>query len=220
MPSRWFQPMLMSEDEARERLQLYFPSIKKAIEDGFFEFANLAVIHPPTYAVMKGRTRASLISDWIIQKARYIFAGMDNIEVKEVNSLILFIIDGTIVLRFKKLSSKLRPSHSKTFQQEKFAYNLPLPGVEPATYFTAGYVLDSLGTKVEGIHVVHQEGKNIVYAIQLNEQVAIGEVDATIVTLENASHVLPEYRLFSKKAQQAAQDASQKTDQDVKTSGE
>ena len=87
--------------------------------------------------------------------------------------LAMLAIDQRIALRVKKMDNNLLTSNNPTMQSIAFeSQQLDLPGFEGVIYLNLGYVMNKIGTSIDGVYVTCPDGyKSIAWYIRLDEEV-------------------------------------------------
>jgi hypothetical protein len=124
-----------------------------------------------------------MIHDLMVKHVKRRFDGSDNVRWFVRRGLFHLEIDGPLWLRFKKLDRNMRASSIPTRQALSFlnVLQLELPGMPgPVPRLTAGYVLNQLGTAIEGAYVTCPLGSEIRWFIELIEPLTdrVIEIDA------------------------------------------
>lgn len=115
------------------------------------------------------RTRANIIFDRMISRAREVFSGMPSIRIVERVGTEYFVADDQVLFRFKKgnvlgLSGNVRTQLSLAFHdhdQRSLFDHLDLDRVEVV------YTLNKLETKIANILVVGRDGYDLAWAYSI-----------------------------------------------------
>jgi len=160
--------MPISRCEAERALHPYLCAIAECIYSAVGEFENGHGGEPDWSA----RTRASMIHDLMVKHVRRRFDASDNVRCFVRRGLFHLDMGGAVWLRFKKLDRNMRSSSIPTRQALSFlnVLQLELPGMPcPVSRLTAGYVLNPLGTAIDGAYVTCPLGSEIGWFIELTE---------------------------------------------------
>src|ERR1700738_4897176 len=124
-------------------LQPHYAGFRAIIQGAWVDYQNLP---PSTKAQLSNSARANCVYSFMIFRARAYFNRVPKAYETNSRGLILFGIDGKILIRFKKLKKDKTPSNYPTEHAVQFSAQLNLPGIEPAARVTTGYILNSTPT--------------------------------------------------------------------------
>ena len=115
----------------------------------------------------------------LVDHARRTFDEVQGITIVERGKLVLFGIEGKVLLRFKKLDPRGRSANIPTEQALSYAYQRPFaePGFRRATNIDIGYELDSLQQEMVRILLSCPTGKRIAWTITLLDNVGELQLD-------------------------------------------
>jgi len=105
------------------------------------------------------RTRANMVNDLIIERAKSAFDGHIRAEFFEINQMWVAAFQSGIAVRFKKLDEGFSARNIPTQQALNFVRQGALPGIGEGVNLNAGYRLDAFATKLEGIYLTCPRGK-------------------------------------------------------------
>lgn len=105
------------------------------------------------------RTRANTLADLIVYRARSAFDGHLRAECMDINQMFVVAFNCGIAVRFKKLDDSFVASNQPTRQAMMFAQQGVLPGISEGVNLNAGYRLDPLATKLQGIYLACPRGQ-------------------------------------------------------------
>ncbi|MDT8068442.1 MAG: hypothetical protein ROO76_09790 [Terriglobia bacterium] len=162
---------ILTEAEAKALLKPYFPTIKKCIDDAWDEWLALDKRHR-----FDKRARAAFLHSMITHNALAAFAKHEDAKTVPGNGTFWLYIGDHIKSRFKKLDRNRRYRNYPTNTQLKLEIQGNIPGVLPGTYLTLGYLLDPLEQKVAHHLVTLQIRKKILYAIDIDAELASATV--------------------------------------------
>lgn len=161
--------MTISRSEAELRLRPYLLTISDCIYSALTEFDSGHGCQPD----WSPRTCASMRHDLMVKHVKSRFDGSDKVRCFMRRGLFHLEIDG-LWLRFKKLDRNLRSRSIPTRQALSFLNpyqrQLEFPGMpSPVSRLTAGYILNPLGTGIDGAYITCPNGSEIGWFIELTE---------------------------------------------------
>ncbi|WP_027365054.1 hypothetical protein [Desulfotruncus alcoholivorax] len=169
--------MAIPENEAKQILAPYIPSITKCIEAAVQEYLlNVRRIQ------FSKRTRASIINDLIIDYAFKYLQNEPGIRWSFKRNCFYFFIQDKFKLKFKMFDKNLKTRNIPTQQVLKFINQqenfLNFPDLPPAvTNIFAGYRWNYLQTEHEGFFITCPDGSSNLWVIELiSEKSAISEL--------------------------------------------
>lgn len=124
------------------------------------------------------RTRASTVHDRMRRAAEREFDGVPGVMHMDVRGLFVLNFADRVIIRFKKLESDLRSRGQQTQQFLDFIEQSELDGIASGVpHLEVGYVLNSLQTGYESIHLVFPAGPDSnLWAMELYEDRPAAEV--------------------------------------------
>lgn len=166
--------MLISQSEADIILEPYKESLRLCVSMAWRyyneHYGHVHHLHTP-------RTRASILHDLMVHNARKNFEGKPGIEMRDMRGLFLLIVDGQLLIRFKKLDEDKMSRSIPTRQTEDFLAQMDLPGMPPrATAIIVGYELNRLQTEMAAITVTCPNGSYNAWYFELSEGTPSAEV--------------------------------------------
>jgi hypothetical protein len=196
----------MTHFDGNSILQQYLAAIRDAIQRGFAEYASLyghvSVVHHP-------RSRATVIHDHIVARAKEIFDEFPGIHFLSGAPRNLFDVDGKIVLQFKKLRRTLLSSNYPTqlalaFERQQRVDGFPeIPPKLPR--LAAGYVPSRDFTSIDGIYVTFAEGKRLKWFLDITNE---GDQALPFQLPETPPQDAPTKRAQPKRAERPGSDSS------------
>lgn len=120
-------------------------------------------------AVHCDRTRANIVRDHAVQRARDLFASEPRVRFVDEGELTLLSVDSKLRIRFKKLDPRLRTRNHETAQSRMFAEQemvgeqTTLPGLPDPTNINAGYIINAVGTGAQSTWLVCPDGTRSPY---------------------------------------------------------
>lgn len=157
---------ILTESEAISLAGKYFDRIAKVIKSAFSDYMDaLKEINSLGIKTnFKARTSASLIHDFIRNRAFEEFDQEESVKVSEFNGIFGLLIFGKMFIRFKKLGRDLSTSNVKTDQVELFdKQQFEIPGLGQLTMLTAGYIPDITGTSIQNICLTCRRDDQIIW---------------------------------------------------------
>ena len=152
---------LLKKEHVDILIDKYFPRIISAIRKGFNDY--LDIIH---YRFEKGeminysaRTIASIIHDNIRMSISRQFIDEPNIIAKDFNGIFGLIIEGKLLIRFKKFNEDFSTSNIPTRQTISFDNQESIEGFpEIPTFLYSGYIPDETWSSIKNIYLICREG--------------------------------------------------------------
>lgn len=183
---------IISAEEAKRILDPYVGRLALCMRAGWEAWEELGRQSPKTRLPLRPHTRASIVYDHIVEKARDEFGDDPHVVITEKNQLITLTIEDKLVVRFKKFKdgNYFRTSGIATMQQQLFAYQLPLPGMpHEATKLVTGYVLDELQASMETVAIACSDGSTLEWSLDITD--AEGETGAAVEPIQPAGPSSP-----------------------------
>lgn len=160
---------LLTSEEAERRLKTHYRRFDKCIRGAWTAFLR---DYGHKRHILCSRSIATILFDEITHRAQSEFAGIGGIVPKTQNNSFLLYFGKDIAVRFKKFGKDGRCRNIPTRQQNLFAQQRDLPGMEKGTMLQAGYVLDDLRQNLLRTMIVCQYAKRVVWTINLSEPAA------------------------------------------------
>jgi len=135
--------------------------IHNAVRNGWQDY--LDVFTPAQRMKLSSRSRASVVNDLIVDRARMAFDGHLRAECLDINKMFVVAFQGGIAVRFKKLDEGFVASGIPTGQAMEFVRQGALPGIGDGIHLHAGYRLDEFETELEGIYLTCPRGRSANY---------------------------------------------------------
>lgn len=149
----------------------HLASISQVHTEAWGRFADLRSDRPADMLGITASSRGMLVSDYTHEPAHRIFKGITGVKVEDrYGRPWLTLANGTVAVRFRKLSPDLALCRSDSGRATALAYHLPdpaIPGIPEATVLTAGYILDSHDIDIERQMLVCHFANELLYAIKL-----------------------------------------------------
>ncbi|MCK5608768.1 hypothetical protein KAR91_43220 [Candidatus Pacearchaeota archaeon] len=173
----------MTRAEAEEVIGSHVGQIGDCIRYGWGANQQMAMKDPDTCKAFGVRTRACMVHDLIVEKAKAIFRGAAGVMTYMEEGIFTVDFYGKLRLRFKKLNTDLRPHNIPTKQQQMFGQQT-LFGPE-STKVTAGYVLDRTELSIAAMHIVCWDNNEKLWnwPLPVVKAIALEPVD---VSMDNA----------------------------------
>lgn len=161
-------PIPPLSQEAIEQIVVdHLPKFGRVLADAWEAFAATREQAAPQMIFASASSRGMLVSDFTREPAHRIFGPVADVWVDDrygrpwVN-----LAGGSVQVRFRKLTPDLALCRNDSDRALSLAYHLGdpfLPGMEPATVLTAGYVLDLADQGIERLELVCHVGTKDVY---------------------------------------------------------
>lgn len=159
----------ISYDQAFSLLKPLNDAFLRCVEHGVAQWAAAK----PHLAVPDPKTRATFIWNAMVDRARRELGGHPGVRVVDRPERIFFVIQNSLVLRFKKLSHDLRTSNYPTATALAIDLQAKMPGVPAnASLITVGYILDRVTDQLLDAHVVHAIGNSLQWQYSLSKPLA------------------------------------------------
>ena len=179
----------ISEEEARQHLAPYIKRLCTAVTNSVNDYFT-----GPDYAKVRhklsARSAASICHDEIKAAIIREFEGVAGVFFKNKRGLFLVIIEGTVVLRFKKFNKDQRASGIETQQMMAFNYQetqqLELPDMPPNGLLHVGYRVNKLQTGIEGVYITCRYGNDNLWGWSITPQ-GLDQVERVLVPLQEAA---------------------------------
>ena len=157
---------MISEEEARTLLDPYHTPLRACVTTAWQQWRTVIL---PVVPVAYPRGQANIIYELIAQEARRQFLPLPGVQIIEGAVRLFLAIGDRVLIRFKKLNERLRPSNYPTYQALLFDEQMDLPTIpSKAERITVGYKLNELQTDIS-VHVVYLQGKDIVWDYLLEQ---------------------------------------------------
>lgn len=154
---------ILHKEEADALLGTYYPRIVEAIYNGFEDYLDLM-----RYRSERGkmtdyhaRTIASLIHDNIAMSISRQFIDEPAVIAKEFNGIYGLLLEGKLLIRFKKLNEDYSTSNIQTRQTISYDNQESIEGFpEIPTFLYCGYVPDETWSSIKNIYLICREGND------------------------------------------------------------
>lgn len=157
---------LISQSIAARELQGHLEGLRSIIKGGWDDYMGYENKFRVAHCSV---TRASIVHDHQVDRASQYAEISNGVQLIDIAKMKILYIGEKYAVRFKKLSSDKRSSNQPTQQVIDFRQQEQMAGL-PETYnFEAGYILNSLETEIESIHLVCPNGPGIYWDIELIE---------------------------------------------------
>lgn len=143
----------------------HLPRFGQVLVQAWGAFATARRLAPDQLVYAGASARGMLVSDFTREPAHRIFAQVADASVEDdkFTRPWISLAAGSIRVRFRKLTTDLALCRSDSMRALGLAYHLGdpcLPGMEPFTVLTAGYVLDGAEENIERLELVCHLGFN------------------------------------------------------------
>lgn len=158
----------LTVEEAADVLAEHRDDIRDVLQNGWSRWRKLVQSDTELAVIVSGRTRASLVYDFIRYEATNHFDGLPGVVISEGRGILLLTFDERLLLRFKKFRSKgLKTSGIPTQQARNFAAQT-LPGMEQLTHIVAGYLPDEAGIDLDKVAITCSIANEMQWVIDLD----------------------------------------------------
>ena len=148
------QLSLFSQDDADSILNPHYTAFEEFMFGAWKDWESVPVAQRTQ---LSPRARAACVYDFIVNRAKTYFSKVKGADLVVRRGLILFGLDGKVLLRFKKLNKNKKASNILTNQQIEFSLQRTLPGIPPqAARLIVGYQLNEVPFAIElGLSAPH-----------------------------------------------------------------
>ncbi len=146
---------------ALELLADELPLVHSCIKLGWDDF--MSEYSPAQRLKMSSRSRASVVHDLIVLRARETFETHIGAQCLDKEKMFVVAFHAGAAIRFKKLDERFLASGIGTSQALDFMAQEALPGIPEYVYLQAGYRLNGLETDLEGIYLTCPRGRSANY---------------------------------------------------------
>ncbi|MEV8565654.1 hypothetical protein AB0436_08760 [Streptomyces sp. NPDC051322] len=158
----------LTVEEAADVLAEHREDIRDILQNGWSRWRKLVESDTELAVIVSGRTRASLVYDFIRYEAMNHFDGLSDVVISEGRGILLLTFHERLLLRFKKFRSKaLKTSGIPTQQARDFATQT-LPGMEELTHIVAGYLPDEAGIDLDRVAITCSIANEMQWVIDLD----------------------------------------------------
>ena len=156
---------ILTRDQAHEALKDYYDDLIKCVQNGLNLFLELP---DSLRAISRPRTLANLLNDAIRSDAEKQFQDDAQVSMDLGHAGALFIFDGKIAVRFKKVDADLMPRNVPTGRQHNISeQQLELPGVTIPTVVSLGYQPNIIFTEIRSVSLICRRHKTLLWQIPL-----------------------------------------------------
>jgi hypothetical protein len=148
----------LDSDDVKSVLGMNIDKLRVCMQEAWDDYQRL-----PDEAKVRisPRSRASVVYDFIVEKAKKLFIGAEGVYLSERRGFLLINFYDRILLRFKKFNRKLMPHGIRTGQNSLFMNRQGvLLECPEATKLIAGYQLNDFQNGIELMAVVCPNGKS------------------------------------------------------------
>lgn len=172
----------LDQRTAEETLRPILSTIKQCIEDAWSEWRTF---YAPKHTVLDPRARAAIVYCHIVDRAKVLFAGVNDVTVGASKGVFRIFVGDEIALRFKKARKNGTTSNISTNQQKLIDLQLTIPGVLPGTMLNAVYQLDELQRDLRNLMVTLQLDRRVQWSIQIDQNPATPLASMPAPTIES-----------------------------------
>lgn len=144
-------------DMLGQDIDLIHNCVRLGWEDFVEEFS------PSQRVKLSSRSRASIVNDLIVLRARSAFETHLNAHCLDIQKMFVVAFQSGIAVRFKKLDEAFIASGIPTTQALDFVAQGALPGIGEGVHLHAGYRLDQFESELEGIYLTCPRGRSANY---------------------------------------------------------
>lgn len=163
---------ILKSEEVDNVIQKYYPRIVTSIKKGFDDYLDLI-----RYRSLKGemtdytpRTIASIIHDNLRMNITQQFNNEPDVITKDFNGIFGLLIEGKLLIRFKKFNKDFSTSNVPTRQTLSFDNQESIEGFpEVPTFLYSGYIHDGTWSSIKNIYLICREGNVTRWAKDLAE---------------------------------------------------
>jgi len=159
----------LDKEAAEAVLHPILATLRQCIDDAWVEWKTF---YAPKHAVLDARARAAVVNCHIIERAKVLFNGVEDVKVGSRNGIFRLFVGGEIALRFKKARRDGSTSNISTNQQKLIDMQLSIPGILPGTMLNAVYLLDQLQQDIKDMQVTLQLNRRIKWSIPLPQDLS------------------------------------------------
>ena len=192
---------LITETEARSLLHAHVPALQGCFDDAWDDWRELEpalVSKAPQY---RTTSRANVMYDLLVARITTAFADVAEVTISQKPGFLALTFGGRLVVRFKKFRSKsLNVSQIMTLQQQRLSRQELDLGIN-ATTVVAGYLLDTLGTRLKKTAIVCPLNGENVWTIELDEEEMGGLGGVVMLPNPNSDSGAPKPAVRSRKPQ-------------------
>lgn len=155
-------------DEAVDVLGQHREGIRTVLKNGWSRWRRLLEADTELAVIVSGRTRASLVYDFICHEAMAHFEGAAGVVISEERGILLLTFNERLLLRFKKFRGKALKTSGIPTQQARNWANQTLPGMEELTHIVAGYLPDEAGIDLDRVAITCALANEMLWVIDLD----------------------------------------------------
>jgi hypothetical protein len=108
---------------------------------------------------LRSTARAANVRDFMVDRAIKYFSQFDDVAIRELKKLWVFLINDKVCIRFKKLTDDLESRNQPTRQVYRWKGQMALTGIDAPCNLDVGYVLDEIEQCIKGIYAVCVKAK-------------------------------------------------------------
>lgn len=152
---------ILKKEEADALLSKYYPRIVDAIQKGFEDYLDLIRYRSEQGKMTdyNARTIASIIHDNIAMSLSLQFSDEPAVSAKDFNGIYGLLLEGKLLIRFKKLNEDYSTSNIPTRQTISYDNQESIEGFpEIPTFLYCGYIHDGTWSSIKNIYLICREG--------------------------------------------------------------
>lgn len=142
--------------EHLERIYPHLPTVKKLVDLAVADYNRECndIRHKTSR-----RSRASIIHDNLVYRAKELFDGSDGISYKVIRGMFVLFFGGYVCLRFKKLKKNKLSCNILTQQTLSYMNQMEIPDIPQTTKMIAGYQFNDLETDFS-VYITYPHGSS------------------------------------------------------------
>lgn len=171
IPAQVRQLELRLPEDVDLHLSPYFVILSSCFHDAWNLWMEMASNVPRQFQMIKARSRANLVYDFICQTIRDKLGDDPDVKFVEKHGLLLMMVKDQFLLRFKKLDqNKLTCKGYTVGHKQYFSQQITLPGMPiEAARLVAGYQLDAAQAAVSDVVITLQWERTLLWFHSIKE---------------------------------------------------
>ena len=159
--------MKADQEAVQATLAAFESALLSVVHGAWQDFKQLPLSAPFEFA----RTRACLVQDFMVRRAKGEFAGHPQVCMIARDETVMFVFDGQVVVRFKKADASGLGSNIPTQAVMQFVeQQQELPGLPDVHKVEVLYHLNHLQTQVEHVMVVARDGDHQLWEYPIDDK--------------------------------------------------
>lgn len=120
--------------------------------------------------VMSARSRASLVHDFIVERAAQYAKRTPGVRTFERQLMHGLVFDGRYAVRFKKFDEENLSKNQPTLQVVEFRSQVELDGIDAAHHLEVGYIADALGISIADVRLACPSGRGNAWVVSISDR--------------------------------------------------